>query len=207
MPATGPFAGVSAPSLSFINDPVAKATYVLNHTEKTARRMPAPQWIQGNEAGGGVAPALPALPPIPPPGAGPGATAGVRVFARRIERAPNSSGPTAAQPENVRRETLGKKLVEGIEAEGTKIVMTIPAGTIGNELPIEVTTEEWRSPVLQVMVSSLHSDPRMGETTYQLSGINRAEPDAALFKIPADYTLLEGEGPAVFNLAVPAPKP
>ena len=109
--------------------------------------------------------------------------------------------------ENVRREDLGKKLIDGIEAEGTRVVMTIPAGAIGNELAIEVTTEEWRSPVLQVMVSSRHSDPRMGETTYQLTGISRAEPDAALFKVPADYKLLEGDGPAVFNLAVPPAKP
>jgi hypothetical protein len=85
-------------------------------------------------------------------------------------------------------------------------VMTIPAGAIGNEMAIETITEEWRSPVLQVMVSSKTSDPRMGENTYQLTAISRAEPDAALFQVPADYTMQE-DGPAVFNLAVPPPQP
>jgi len=37
---------------------------------------------------------------------------------------------------------------------------------------------------LQVTVMSKHSDPRFGETTYQLTGIQRAEPDHSLFEIP-----------------------
>jgi len=204
LPAIGPFAvagqaSAEPPSLSFINDPVAGVTYVLNHTDKTARKMPASASMPDGGASGAESAAMPPLPPFPPPGG-----AGVRVFTRRIERAPAAAGAMPAAPENVRREDLGKKLIEGIEVEGTRTVMTIPAGAIGNELAIEITTEEWRSPVLQVMVSSKHADPRMGENTYQLSGISRAEPDASLFKVPGDYTLLEG-GPTTFNLRVPAP--
>jgi len=36
---------------------------------------------------------------------------------------------------------------------------------------------------------SRHSDPRFGETTYQLTGIQRVEPDHSLFEIPSGYTL------------------
>jgi hypothetical protein len=36
----------------------------------------------------------------------------------------------------VNRESLGTQVVEGVQAEGTRITMTIPAGKIGNERPI-----------------------------------------------------------------------
>ncbi len=213
LPTFGPFAvSGPAPSISFISDPVAKVTYVLNHTDKTARQMPAPQWISSGDAGSAMPMPMPMPPPMPPPGAGvgagpgaaSGATNGVRVFTRRIERGPAQVEITNALPNNFRREELGKQLVEGIEVEGTRTVMTIPAGSIGNDLAIEIVTEEWRSPVLQVMVSTRHTDPRMGENTYRLTSISRAEPDASLFKVPAGYQLIEGE-PAIFNLSVPPP--
>ena len=80
--------------------------------------------------------------------------------------------------------------------------------------PIEIISEVWFSPDLQVVVMSKHSDPRFGETTYQLTGIQRAEPDRSLFEIPPGYTVknmpapmtlhmgaAEGEGPILFGTA------
>jgi hypothetical protein len=86
-------------------------------------------------------------------------------------------------------EVLGRQVVEGVEAEGTRTTSTIPAGQIGNDLPINIVSEQWYSPELQLLVMSKHSDPRMGETTYRLTNINRTEPDRTLFEVPADYTL------------------
>jgi len=40
-------------------------------------------------------------------------------------------------------------------------------------------------------VSSRHNDPRVGETVYQLTGINRGEPDSSLFQVPADFKVTE----------------
>ncbi len=60
---------------------------------------------------------------------------------------------------------------------------------MGNDLPIVITTETWYSPDLKVLVMSKSSDPRMGETTYKLTNLSRAEPDPALFQIPADYSI------------------
>jgi hypothetical protein len=34
-----------------------------------------------------------------------------------------------------------------------------------------------------------YSDPRSGETTYRVTNISRAEPDATLFQVPADYSM------------------
>ena len=64
---------------------------------------------------------------------------------------------------------------------------TIPAGEIGNEKPIVITSERWFSPELHVVVFAKTSDPRAGETTYRLANVKSAEPSAELFKVPADY--------------------
>lgn len=89
------------------------------------------------------------------------------------------------------KEQLGKQSIEGVEAEGTRTTVTIPAGEIGNERPIEIVSERWYSPELQLVVMTRHSDPRFGETTYKLTNINRSEPAKSLFEVPSDYTIKE----------------
>jgi hypothetical protein len=86
--------------------------------------------------------------------------------------------------EQVKREDLGTQTIEGVSAQGKRETVTIPAGEIGNERPIEVVTETWFSPDLHTMVLRKHSDPRMGDSTYRLTDIKRNEPDAALFQPP-----------------------
>jgi hypothetical protein len=102
---------------------------------------------------------------------------------------------TFASEGEVNRESLGTQTVEGVQAEGTRITFTIPAGKIGNERPIVTVNERWYSPELQAVVMSKNSDPRSGETTYRLTNINRSEPDPALFQVPADYTIKENTFP------------
>ena len=92
------------------------------------------------------------------------------------------------------KEQLGKQNIEGVEAEGTRTTVTIAAGEIGNERPIEIVSERWYSPELQLVVMTRHSDPRTGETTYKLTNINRSEPAKSLFEVPSDYTVKEGPG-------------
>src|SRR4030095_4723199 len=57
-----------------------------------------------------------------------------------------------------RTEELGTQNIEGVEAEGTRTITTIPAGAIGNERPIEITYEKWYSKELQLVVMSNTSD-------------------------------------------------
>jgi hypothetical protein len=90
-----------------------------------------------------------------------------------------------------RKESLGIKLMEGVQAEGTRITTTIPAGEIGNERPIEIVSESWYSPELEMTILTRHYDPRAGETLYRLTDIRREEPDASLFQIPAGYDVFE----------------
>jgi hypothetical protein len=147
----------------FINDPVAGVSYVLDGDNKTAQKLPMPEI---EYAGGPVPHAA-----MKTRRAAPGQAAGTQQFAR---------------------ESLGTKVIEGVEAEGTRTVFTIAAGEIGNARPIEAVSERWYSPQLQTVVLSKTSDPRMGETTYRLTNISMNEPALSLFELPADYKVIEG---------------
>lgn len=83
--------------------------------------------------------------------------------------------------------SLGTRDFDGVKAEGKSTVWTIAAGEIGNRSPINITSETWYSPELQVTVYSRYNDPRTGESIYRLANIRRAEPAAELFRVPDDY--------------------
>jgi hypothetical protein len=188
LPMIGNLSAANAPHLVFIRDPVAQTSYTLNLTDKIAQKMPGPPPLPplaGNagpaggpgpvviQMGTAVASALP-----PPPG-GPPPTA---LFLQKI-------GPADGQEST---EDLGSQTMAGVLANGVRTTRTIPAGQIGNDRPIQIVTEVWTSPELQTIVASKRSDPRMGEQTFQLTDIQRAEPDPSLFTVPADFKLLDG---------------
>jgi hypothetical protein len=85
---------------------------------------------------------------------------------------------------------LGERKLDGETVAGRRIEATIPAGAIGNAQPIRMSAEQWYGKDLQVVVEATYHDPRTGETRYRLSNIDRAEPDASLFKIPENYRRL-----------------
>lgn len=89
------------------------------------------------------------------------------------------------------RESLGKQNVDGVEADGTRTTVTIPAGAIGNERAIQIVSERWYSQELQTVVMTKHSDPRFGETTYRLTSVSRSEPDRSLFDVPAGFDVVD----------------
>lgn len=92
--------------------------------------------------------------------------------------APRGPGVTTALP---------AKDIDGLRVDGERTTWTIAAGHIGNEKPIVISREVWRSPELLLTVQTRDIDPRSGETGYRLSNLKRGEPDAALMKVPADY--------------------
>lgn len=83
--------------------------------------------------------------------------------------------------------SLGTREFDGVKADGTLTTYTIPAGKVGNEKPLVITSERWFSPELHVVVFAKTTDPRAGETTYRLTNVKRAEPAAELFRVPAEY--------------------
>jgi hypothetical protein len=98
-------------------------------------------------------------------------------------------GHMAGEPfmREYRNEKLDARIIEGVEAEGTRSTVTIPAGAVGNTLPIEIVSEQWYSKELGVVLLTRRSDPRFGETVYRLTNINRNEPSPDLFQVPADF--------------------
>jgi hypothetical protein len=109
----------------------------------------------------------------------------------RLDRMPPP--PTVVQNRNgVTTTSLGTRTQDGLTLEGTQTRRTIPAGAIGNERPIEILVERWFSPELQVNVMIKRNDPRTGETLFQLTNIERQEPDGSLFQVPPEYTVKEG---------------
>ena len=185
--AIGPFGG-EIPHMISINDPVAGVSYVLEPSSHVARKLNTMQFEYKLSTKGAKVINRDKRESLPDGSPEPSLRVGVMA---------NGPGPSLTvelpdiQDESGKQESLGKQLIEGVEAEGTRTTKTIAAGEIGNERVIEIVSERWYSPELQTVVMTKHSDPRFGETVYRLTNINRAEPDAWLFRIPSDYRIEE----------------
>jgi hypothetical protein len=185
-----------------INDPVAEAAYFLDPVARTARQLQPFRIALDNVATfeRAVPPPGAGALPFPPPGAEPGAPA-VGVFAIR-EPGPGNvgfgPGPAVARfaPMDSRTEDLGKQVLEGVLAHGTRETVTIPTGAVGNERPIEISTETWYSDELEAVVLSKTLDPRVGETSYRLVNVVRGEPAPDLFAVPQGYQLQTDAAPS-----------
>jgi hypothetical protein len=111
------------------------------------------------------------------------------VVTKTLPAANNAEVPeTEMSSDNSRTESLGKDVIEGLLAEGTRTTILIPPGRIGNDEALEIVHERWYSPELQTILLSKHSDPRWGETVYRLRNIDRNAPDHSLFSLPAPST-------------------
>jgi len=86
-------------------------------------------------------------------------------------------------------EDLSPQVINGIGVKGSRVTMTIPKGTFGNDREVQVINERWFSDSLQVLVKSTNTDPRFGVSSYELTNILQAPPDPTMFQVPADYTL------------------
>lgn len=219
--AIGPFAtGSEAPQTIFISDPVAGMTYMIDARTRVARKTSSHHWEYK------IAAPPPEGAKIPGPAEGPTTQVAREPGRENVMVLTGPEGPgfetvmTAPRAgveaglvmelhgnehKNVKTESLGKQVVEGVEAEGTRTTVTLPAGEIGNERAIEIVNERWSSTELQTVVMTRHSDPRFGETVYRLTNINRSEPAKSLFEVPADYTIKEGAAPGQMRMRVRKP--
>lgn len=170
------------PTRSVIHDAVAGFTYELDHRAASAKqsilvrsrtRTPADMEAAAKQAAGRSQ-----ILPVP-------TTIGTG----------NALQPTTANNSRVNKpESLGSQNIEGILAEGTRLKVTLPAGKIGNDKPVEIAVERWYAPGLQTVILVKRTDSRTGETTYRLTDINRNEPAAALFTVPSNYKIIDQTG-------------
>ncbi len=171
--AIGPLAGSgNASKAVFINDPVTGNSYVLDSNRHTARQMPA----MANRRR-----------PAPDQGAAQGSNGTSRLGAESARGGARQRAITGMKTDD-----LGTQVIDGLAVQGKRVSRTITAAQAGSERDIEITTETWFSPELQMVIMSKTSDPRFGESVYKLTNISRAEPDPALFTIPSDYQLQQG---------------
>src|SRR5277367_996323 len=126
-------------------------------------------------------------------------------FARKGHTGAGGAGPAADK--DVVTTSLGTQTIGGVTAEGTRYTRTIPAGQIGNAKPIVIVTERWYSADLQMVVMTKRSDPRSGDTGFQMTIIARTEPAASLFQVPTDYTLAKATPRGAFRGGPGAPPP
>jgi len=151
-----------------IGDPVAGVHYMLDPEQKVAHKM-----IPHNAGKHGE-----------------GTNGNAQAFEQRMQKRIAKEEASGA----MKKESLGTQVIKesGLNAEGTRITRTIPAGQIGNNQPIQIVFERWYSPDLQMVVKSTRTDPRFGTTTYVVTNVQRTEPAAAMFTVPPDYTIKEG---------------
>ena len=199
-----------------ISDPVAGTTFILHPTDRTASRtnvmlrMPSIETattaagsvytVRTREAGSSVGGSEPSADAkrkreaetLAASGS-PGAHAGTAIYpASGAVALVGEGGVFTFAPSGVtNKEDLGQQTIEGVIATGTRTTTTIPAGSIGNEQPIVIVSEQWFSSELQVLIMTKHSDPRTGETSYRLSNVVQTEPARTLFEVPGDYKIQE----------------
>jgi hypothetical protein len=122
-------------------------------------------------------------PPSPPavPGGGVGSGQGPLREAPTLQMRANQT--------KVEREQLGGKTLAGVYAEGIRVTRTIPVGAEGNDRPMTTVVETWYSPELKITLLLVNSDPRTGTRTTEVTELDRAEPDPAVFQVPEGYTV------------------
>jgi hypothetical protein len=159
----------------FINDPVSESAYVLDPGEKTARAtVRSIKFLDESNSSGTPR----------------------RLMKISEDHASYDNGMPHPAPllkldeqHDIVQEDLGKKVIEGVECTGKQQTITIPIGAVGNERPISIVTETWTSPAIGAVVQSTTSDPRFGQTTYQLHNVQLGDQQRQLFELPADYRL------------------
>jgi hypothetical protein len=171
-----PSTGAAKRTMIAIMDPVSGNRCMLNPENKTAHQMP----LHPGRPGPGSPDAMHGR-----MGVGPGTAEAMHDMPGKVWIGSNAA--------NLKTEQLGTKTINGLQALGTRMTRTIPAGEIGNRNPIEVVTERWYSSDLQLPLLTTHNDPMMGTMTIKLVNINRGEPDASLFQVPSDYKLISGK--------------
>jgi hypothetical protein len=163
----GPLTASGAPKkMVMISDPVAGVHFMLDDGQKVAYQRALHTHSGSGAAAAGPAPA----------------------FEGRMQERMQQEEAAGL----LKRESLGTQTINGVVAVGTRTTHTIPAGQIGNEKALQVVSERWYSADLQIVLKSTRTDPRFGTTTYTVTSLQRTEPAATLFTVPAEYSVKTG---------------
>lgn len=95
---------------------------------------------------------------------------------------------------NDSEEELGTKQIEGFTAIGTRQTRSFPAGARGYAQQWVSTTEFWFSPDLKMTFVAKDESP-MAKYIGRLVNPHAGEPDPSLFRLPADYRVIDSKQP------------
>jgi hypothetical protein len=151
-------------------DPIAGYQYILDEQNRVAHRSP----LKSERA-------------RPPSATVPGYSAETDVAARRSEP-------------NVTREYFKDQVMEGVPVVGRRSTGTYPIGFQGSGVPFTATNEEWICPELDMKILEKRTDSRGTEHTWRMTNITRSEPDAALFRVPDGYSVVDEAGSFIMTL-------
>ena len=93
--------------------------------------------------------------------------------------------------------SLSEQSMDGIRVIGVRRQYTLAVGAVSNEKPIVLTVEQWYSPDLGLLIKKETRATTGGEFSMEVENVVRAEPDPALFQIPAGYTRVDVGHPSV----------
>ena len=183
-PASHPFTYTS----TNINDPTTRTHIVLMPDSHIARRYerPAPSasasQLRAVPTSGSSAEASGSL------GSGPTIRS---VNPDDLNSRPTGTATSRSSLPPIQKEDLGEESIDGVTVRHYRETRTIPAGEQGNDRDLIINTEFWYSKQLRLNLKAVRNDPRFGEENLTLSGLERSEPQASLFEIPADYKVTD----------------
>jgi hypothetical protein len=122
---------------------------------------------------------------------------------------PGSANGVAPHAPGVQSESLGERVMDNINVNGSREITTFPQGAFGNQAPEPVIKEFWYSDRLQVNILTKRFDPPISASqTFTLTNINLFEPDPRLFLVP-EYQMIQVPTPnaAALSASVMTPMP
>lgn len=96
---------------------------------------------------------------------------------------------------NFKQEDIGTQPLDGLTLTGIRKSQTIPAAMSGTGKSIVIVDEYWYSPDLSIYMIIKHNDPRTGEQIVAVTNVDRHEPEASIFAVPATYKIVDENPP------------
>ncbi len=120
-----------------------------------------------------------------------------QIIARAPAVTPPMAQPPAKQPTrpDVTETDLGMQRLDGVELHGTRKSRVVAAEVSGTGAAVTVVDDYWYSAELSIYMIIRHDDPRTGEQLVAVTKVERAEPPAERFAVPADYKVVDETPP------------
>ena len=94
-----------------------------------------------------------------------------------------------------KQEDIGTQPLDGLTLTGIRKTHIIPAAMSTTGKDVAIVDEYWYSPELSFYMIIKHNDPRTGEQLVAVSNIERHEPAASVFVVPANYKIVDENPP------------